>query len=139
VSEVDDLLGWLRERIHTRATIARDALAEWPGGPGSDDVASEVAFVLVGAHIVFNEPRAVLAECAAHLAIVEAVQRWIDGHPGPCDSADDGWTDSCSLHLAWAETSLPPLAARLVGLVYEHHDGYRTEWRPHASTVTSAQ
>lgn len=65
------------------------------------------------AHIIHNDPVSVLRRCAADRRMVEAVQRGITGHPGPCvnyigqDPAAYSEHDSCELHLQWAATTLP--------------------------------
>lgn len=79
-----------------------------------------------------------LSAYEAHTAILDAVQRGLDGHPGGCvnvigdDPAHYTPHDSCALHLEWAKTTLPLYAAQFVALAYKHRDGFREEWRPDA-------
>lgn len=123
----DDLVPWLRARI-AEDRLRADLLAE-------DFTVTDTAEDVIDAVYEVAEQRAVLAMCDAYTAILDAVQRGLDGHPGECvnvvgdDPAD--WTpyDSCALHIGWAKTTLPPYAARLVSLAYQHCPGFREEWR----------
>lgn len=69
-----------------------------------------------------------LSEYEAHTAILDAVQRYLDGHPGPCTNEGVEFDDSCDLHVEWNKTALRPYAARLVALAYKHCPGFREEW-----------
>lgn len=130
---MDDLVTWLREQIAEDRRIAGDLPAD--GVPTHD---SRMLTIPVETGVLWPDrwnPVAVLAQCDAHEAILDAVQRGLDGHDGPCvnyigqDPADYSRYDSCERHIDWAKTTLPPYAAQLVGLAYQHHPGFRAEWR----------
>lgn len=106
MTDLDELVTWLREQIHWTRTTATDAATEWVTGPDGDEMAGEVTSILVGAHIVLNDPRAVLAQCEAHTAML--------AHALELD--DKGDQDE---HLVG-----------LLALAYQHRPGYREEWRP---------
>lgn len=149
-----ELLPWLRRTIAATEQIAHDAAMRkgpaWEVCPqppyrwGQDEKDTEILGVgkpiitcnyeygglLLADHIVRHDPRAVLAQCEAHTRILDAVQRYLDGHPGPCTNEGVEFDDSCELHIEWNKTALEPYSARLVGLAYQYWPGYREEWRP---------
>lgn len=114
---MDDLIQWLRQQIHWTRTTAEDAAREWPTGPDGDEIASEVSSIEVGAHIVLNDPRAVLAQCEAHAAILEIVERY--GPPQRIPATD--FTTTLS-GLAPYYALQRVLAA--VAHAYQHRPGY---------------
>jgi hypothetical protein len=69
-------------------------------------------------HMARHDPASVLRGCAADRKELAAVQRRIDGHPGPCVNVegDDPEEfpydphDSCALHIKWNKTTLSPYA-----------------------------
>jgi hypothetical protein len=135
------LVTWLREQIAETVRIAQAAKTSvdaWaPGLPPWESARYLGKFAsYFDTFVARQNPDAVLAQCDAHTAILDAVQRGLDGHPGPCvnvlgdDPANYSQYDSCALHIEWSETALKPFAARLVALAYRHNPGYREEWRP---------
>jgi hypothetical protein len=149
-----ELLPWLRRTIADAEQVARDAAMRkgpvWEVCPrppyrwGQDEKDTEILGVgkpiitcdyeygglLLAEHIVRHDPQAVLAQCAAHTAILDAVERYLIGHPGPCTNEGVEHDASCDLHTEWNKTALKPYAAQLVGLAYQHCPDYRQEWRP---------
>ena len=66
-----------------------------------------------------------LRRCAADREMLAAVQRYIDGHPGPCvnyegqDPAHYSEFDSCALHIEWNKTTtLPPCVLEILARGY---------------------
>lgn len=110
----DDLMAWLRTKI-----------------------ADERALYEIAAKRRTSKPtlQGYLDLIEAHTAILDAVQRGLDGHPGECinyigqDPAAYSSYDSCERHIEWAKTTLPLYAAQLVTLAYQHWPGFREEWR----------
>lgn len=74
-----------------------------------------------------NRKRAI-REIAAKRAILAAVDKYLDPHPGqPCTNEDEPWFSECELHVAAAgrvsDNALPLLAS-----VWSDHADYRSEW-----------
>lgn len=154
---MDDLMAWLREQTADLRKAALAALRGYPyptPGPAKHDtdhwhshwdalyqapgrgnyvggceIANFPQAPYAAAFAARFDPAAALAQCESHTAILDAVQRYLDGHPGPCTNDDNPWDRECELHLEWNKTTLPPYAARLVALAYQHNDGFREEWR----------
>lgn len=62
-------------------------------------------------------PAHVLRTVAAHRKILEAVERWLDPHPGQeCTNVDDEYSH-CELHVA-VKDKLPPYALTILAAVY---------------------
>jgi hypothetical protein len=151
----DDLLPWLRDRIEARRQIAAAAAAlqhDPEDGWGSQQHSSGRGHTItphIGhvfedesiAHILENDPHAVLAQCEAQTALLEdALARkhlvvegdgWFtcpaateerDGDT--CHRDDAGGQCDCGRDAA-VERTMKTLA-----LAYQHHEGYRAEWRP---------
>ncbi|MFJ5984359.1 DUF6221 family protein [Lentzea sp. NPDC092896] len=140
---MDDLVKWLREQIAEDRSAALLATAgpwrhnpekHWrkPGtvwceeavfagaagadamciaGTGNSDDPQSTADAR---HIARHDPRAVLTQCDAHEAILNECVRVRENH-----FSDDFTAD----HLA-------ELVVRQLALAYQHHPGYREEWRP---------
>lgn len=145
---MDELVTWLREQIAQVRQIAKDGIVrkshgdEWGVGEGRilswsnrDEQDTEVigggkpivqcnyeyGGPMIAAHIAEHDPRAVLAQCDAHEAILNGYAKLV---------ADDAATrygdpDARSAFCAYEEVVLPALA-----LAYQHRPGYREEWRP---------
>lgn len=64
---------------------------------------------------------------AAHRAILAAVEKYLDPHPGqPCTNVDDPW-QACDLHVD-AEGRVNPYALRILASIYSDRDGYDPAW-----------
>lgn len=145
---MDELVAWLRKQIAEDEQLARDAVVRKAGGDaweiaeqrpyrwGQDEEDTEVigggkpiitcnyeyGGYLLAAHIVRHDPRAVLAQCEAHGALVDAVAGDIKAATGlvPADEFGERLV-----------TEFRAVAVlRLLALTYQHRPGYREEWRP---------
>lgn len=126
----DDMLSWTRQQIEARKALAEAASpSPWSANAEHDEVLAvdgeRVAdgFALSGNqlrntvdHIVFNDPRQIIADCEADLGI-------LDDHDGSheCTSMDD----NCLWILDGDCPTVRRIAAR-----YQHRPGYRPEWAP---------
>jgi hypothetical protein len=147
MSDSDKLAQWLRAQVDEDERVARDALEErWayspplvsydvvPDDDGHFEMGGEEVETLGFApedltHIARQDPARTLAEVKTKRLIIEAVERYLDPHPGvPCDHAGDPY-GPCELHAA-AKGRVDPYALRLLALSYAGQPGYREEWRP---------
>jgi hypothetical protein len=88
--------------------------------------AEEVNTTAAG-HIARHDPARVLREVAAKRAILTAVEKYLDPHPGqPCTNEDDQY-DSCDLHTA-ATGRVSPDVLPLLASVWSDHPDCRAEW-----------
>ena len=137
---MDDLVTWLLEQIAEDEREAREAIDRTTYsnrfiGGRMVKVENRPAPWHLRSQALWSPERGV-AECEAKRRIIDAVQRGLDGHPGPCvnyegqDPADYTNYDSCERHIEWSTTTLPMLAAQLLALPYVDRPGYREEWRP---------
>jgi uncharacterized protein DUF6221 len=101
------IVPWLREQIAETRQIA-EAAHEVAAGPwgtppllGRDNKA-------VRQHRGLNDPRAVLAQCEAHTALLDLLERELH------DDADDDTAQ---------------LMVRTLASAYQHRSGFREEWR----------
>jgi hypothetical protein len=128
------MLTWLRQQIETRKALAESA-SPWPWSANAehDEVLAadgeRVAdgFALSGNqlrntvdHIVFNDPRQIIADCEADLAI-------LDDHDGSheCASVED--------NCMWILDGDCPTVRRIASR-YRHRPGYLPEWAPEGAT-----
>lgn len=121
-----DLITFLRARLEddeqTALAANGDEVVKWFGDEAVAYGESEV-----GQHIARWLPSRVLAEVEAKRRILDAVERYLDPHPGqPCTNIDDPW-DSCDLHVERMETALNPYALRLLALPYTDRPGLRRD------------
>lgn len=100
---MDDLVPWLRVRI-AEDRLRADLLAE-------DFTVTVEADDVVDAVYTFANQRAVLARCDSSTAVLDEYELF-----APHDNGNE---------LYWLKFAV--LAA---GLAYQHHPGYREEWRP---------
>lgn len=140
MSDTDDLLPWLRAQIAGTERSAIEALgagATWVvryddedhsliGGTPDFDVAETIGNLadLFAAHIVRHDPRAVLAQCEAHTAILDLYDLVIDR--ASIDLKDD---DGVLLTHPIARRRMRDVVKRLA-LTYQHCPGYQEAWRP---------
>lgn len=117
-AETPDLVVWLHEQIYTARFFATEALNHWPPG---DEIAEQVEPIEVGAFVHRNNPRALLAVCDAHAAVMRI----------HCDDGE-GNCEGCHT-FKWGEPWAPLLAdcptLRATALAYQYNEGYREEWR----------
>lgn len=131
---VAELVAWVREQIEATLMLPwhlRDCQMLTPvsGGLTRAIIGDTFSCNCALATAMFNQHQ-------AHTAVLDAVQRGIAGHPGDCvnvigdEPGHYDKYDSCALHIKWAKTALPPYAAHLVALAYQHRPGYQEAWRP---------
>lgn len=149
----EDLVKWLRREIEATLAAARDlieseaASAVWhePSsgvlvtGPPEHDDAWSGTFAIGDSRLTrfmaSHDPRSVIADCEAKLAVLDEHSsdgdgiypecvRCADSHPGDC-------TD-CDLSLSGkhyrAAMDWPCRTVRLLASACRHRPGYRTEW-----------
>lgn len=119
---MDELVTWLRQQIQWTRSTANDAATDWASGPDGDEMALEVSSILVGAHLVLNDPRAMLAQCESHTAILDL---W-HGTKTAVEAADGTVLASA----ARVRLGAYDRAVKALGLAYQHRPGYREEWKP---------
>src|SRR4051794_34738510 len=111
---IGDLMAWLRDQIEEERSLAAVAQGDTDGvwAPWATPVAEMALYDSTGKvtqgihrHIARQDPRAVLAQCEAHAAIL--------------DLFDERFSDPA----IWG----PVFQA--LALAYQHCDGYRPEWR----------
>ncbi|WP_367128301.1 DUF6221 family protein [Saccharothrix sp. HUAS TT1] len=131
-----DQLPWLREQIAVTEMWAREALDRpWLAEDNYllDQNGGEVARFEIKAdarHAALNEPRAALAQCEAHTAILDYADAM--ARPQVAMLAEELPADLAALVpsvTAAAEVGASHLRA-LVALAYQHRPGYREEWKP---------
>jgi hypothetical protein len=109
-SPMDDLAGWLLERIAEDERIANAA--------GDDPVDSE--------HQANWTPARVLAECDAKRQIIELHGAVDANDPDSCrECSDSGWAGAVDGH---SPVDRPCPTLRLLALPYADRPGYREEW-----------
>lgn len=123
-----DLVVWLREQIAEDRRVAEaNAIDLWPGTTLQKVADDKTHYAWQQhdvspqriAHILRFGPRAVLAQCEAHTAI-------LDLHVNEsCPEADT----PCDVCGEWDE-DWPCDTLRATALAYQHNPGYREEWRP---------
>lgn len=109
---------------HTVGVASRRA-GTTPDGRPYEDVLLDVD----GEHMEMNDPRAAVAECEAHTAILDqhcTPHTVVDGfcveEGGECTHAGESECAVCGI---------PDCATvRALGLAFQHRPGYRQEWRP---------
>lgn len=99
----------IREQDHTVGVASRRAGVA-PDGTGYFDVLLDID----GEHMELNDPRAAIAECDAHTAV-------LDLH-----LLDSGGTELCND----CRDPYPCSTVRALGLAHQHRPGYREDWRP---------
>jgi hypothetical protein len=78
-------------------------------------------------HIARHDPARVLREVAAKRAILTAVDKYLDPHPGqPCTNEDNPYVD-CELHSA-ATGRISPDVLPLLASVWSDHADYDPSW-----------
>jgi len=132
-----DLATFLKVQIHTDASLAREALADWVEGPEGDEMAAQPDSILIGGHLVRWSPRRVLDECEVKRKILALHCPTEPAYPGDeltypnaanlCQHCGpgDNWQAEQEPFAA-----LPCQHLRLLALPYADRDGYREEWRP---------
>lgn len=147
----DDMLSWLRRQIEARKALAESA-SPWPWSANAehDEVLAvdgeRVAdgFALSGNqlrntvdHIVFNDPRQIIADCEAQLALIDLHGTTVK-KGGPAVFSDEdgrqltsGHEVTCSV-CGWVsdDPTSGCETVRLLALPYADVDGYREEWKP---------
>jgi len=108
-----DVGDFLRAQIHVDKRVALDALADWVEGEDGDEMAGQPDSIRVGAHLVFWNPKRVLAECDAKLRLVELHR-----------SNDEGSCITCMEPIAPCDT------LQVLTLPYADRYGFLSEWRP---------
>jgi hypothetical protein len=128
------LWAWLHERVaeHRAAAqfpVSEGTRADWTEvasgvvsvGDDLDDLLA-LGDLAISRHVVANDPRAVLALCDSHTAI-------LDVH----HADTDGTCVGCATH-RWGEPWAPDIGdcptLRAVTIAYQHHPGYQERWRP---------
>jgi Family of unknown function (DUF6221) len=141
----DDLRAFIEARLAEDEEGARNALsAHWrPDGVNScqvfsmaDDFSTRtIAWCKNGhdddfanaLHIARHDPARVLREVAAKRAILTAVDKYLDPHPGqPCTNEDNPYVD-CELHSS-ATGRVSPDVLPLLASVWSDHPDYRPSW-----------
>lgn len=104
------------------------AVGDWSGDLG-----------LIADHAARHDPEAVIARMDAYTAILDAVARYKDPHPGePCTNVDAPWGE-CSRHVETAGRIAPDVLP-LIAWEWSGHRSYRREWTPvQFATVVSVQ
>ena len=136
MSNIDELVAWLRAQIDEDEALAREAggdswvavdLAFVDDPNGRQIVRDECMTPGVQAHIARHDPARVLREVEAKRGIVE-LHSDRDHFCGIGSIERDGYT--------WHEAGekrradIPCLTLRLLALPYADRPGYREEWRP---------
>ncbi|TDD54568.1 hypothetical protein E1286_05090 [Nonomuraea terrae] len=142
----DDMLSWLREQIEHRVAVARAATqGSWkigeplpysdPGGgisiDGDDDEVAGPGHSGGGvwkqedaAHITFNDPRQVIADCEAALSLIKLHD----------DLHDCVTPTSSQVFPAGDKDEIPCPVLQRLAFSYRHRPGYRPEWAPEGAT-----
>lgn len=145
----DDMLSWLREQIEARKALAEAASpGPWTANAEHDEVLAAdgitVAdgFALSGRqlratvdHIVFNDPRQIIADCEYDLATLDEHRR-VDEHD-PDHGYDEAACYGCAFN-GVEEYKTPdardcPVVKRLA-YRYRCRPGYLAEWAPEGVT-----
>ncbi|ANZ35240.1 hypothetical protein BBK82_03280 [Lentzea guizhouensis] len=143
---LDELVVWLREQIAEDRRIAEESCdGPWhvnDAGYAEAIYGADGTCVIGGGrwggeapvfdstedalHIVRHDPRVVLAQCAAHEALLD--EHW-DVNEGDCATCVTGkW--GYPTHGGSSPQRYPCKTIRIVALAYQHRPGYREEWRP---------
>ena len=136
----DDMLSWTRQQIEARKALAESASpSPWSANAEHDEVLAEdgerVAdgFALSGNqlrntvdHIVFNDPRQIIADCEADLGILD------DHEPGWAGLKRD--VRVCMACDAERGDRWPCRTVRRIAAGYQYRPGYRPEWAPERMT-----
>lgn len=80
-------------------------------------------------HIVRHDPARVLRDVEAKRAILAAVRKWLDPHPGQECDHDGNPYGECVLHAA-ATGRVSPEVLPLLAMAWSDHPDYLAEWRP---------
>lgn len=129
-----DMLSWTRQQIEARKALAESASpSPWSANAEHDEVLAvdgeRVAdgFALSGNqlrntvdHIVFNNPRQIIADCEADLAVLELHD----------DLHDCVTPTSSQVFPAGDHDEIPCPALQWLAFRYRHRPGYRPEWTP---------
>lgn len=78
-------------------------------------------------HMARQDPARTLRRVAAYRAILAAVEKWHDPHPGqPCTNEDNMWVE-CELHVA-ATGRVNPNVLPLLAAEWSDHPDYDPTW-----------
>lgn len=133
-----DMSSWLRQQIETRKALAESASpGPWTANAEHDEVLAvdgeRVAdgFALSGNqlrntvdHIVWNDPRQIIADCEADLA---ALGLHDDLHDCPTAT-------SSQVFPAGEHDEIPCPVVQWIGWRYRNRHGYLPEWAPEGTT-----
>lgn len=145
MTDAPDLATWLRAQCDEDERLARRAGSfhpVWSYDPETFTVSSEAYPIagrkdvhgaplndVDGEHIANWDPARVLADIDSKRRIIDAVEHYLDPHPGqPCTNEDNPWV-ACDPHVR-AQNRVHPYALQLLALSYADRPGYRDEWRP---------
>lgn len=109
----DDIVAFIKIRLHEDQTVASDALKHWPPG---DEIAGQVDSILVGAHVHRQNPHRVLRGVEAKRT---ALALHAQGHECPSEVGEPNMS-------GWYESDCPTIRAQ--ASEWSTHDDFRPGW-----------
>jgi hypothetical protein len=117
----DDIVTFIKIRLHEDQTAALDALKHWPPG---DEIAGQVESILVGAHVQRQNPHRVLRG-------VKAKRRILDDLHVKITDLEDAIGFEIDRD---SSREASDLLLRLLASEWSTHEDYRSEWTPCPTT-----
>lgn len=125
--DTDAICGWVQ-------VVAYGKLNNEPDEEYRRDSTGPVALIDNGRreveHIIRHDPRSVVADCEAKLAILDEHKGVASEYGGHGFKSGEMACDSCGTDDSWYGVAYPCRTVRLVAAGYRHRSGYQEAWKP---------